>query len=565
MGVSKPRLLLDQRVTMRDGVELSADVYLPSAGDGPWPTLLARTPYDNSREEWLGDQEFYAANGYAYAFQDVRGRGDSDGRFRLLMNEARDGHDTIVWVGEQPWCNGKVGMIGGSYGGVVQWLAAKEHPPHLMCMASRVAPGRWMEEIPYCYGLFTPYYVWYMHVTGGRTFQASSIADWERIMYHRPMREADIAFGRTNTEWRKWLATDVFDDEWREIYLADHFKTLDLPVLHITGWFDGESRGQFFYWRGMTGDSPAADRQWLVVGPWTHAGTGKSQRTVGGVDFGPDALLDMRALHLAFFDRWLKGIDNGFDQRPRAHVFAMGQNAWQDDGQFPPKGTVTKPFYFHSYGRANTLAGDGLLSMEPPAGEETADTFVYDPDDPTPTWEDLADFPVIRTPSGAEPPLDNRWRLRRDDVLVYTSAPLEQDLEITGYPFVVLYASSDCPDTDWHVTLCDVTPQGKSIELVQGQIRAAYRGVDMKPQGIVPGEIREYRIELMAVSNVFLKGHRLRVTVASCDFPRWARNPNTNARYGDDDVWQVATNSVHHSGAHPSHLLAPVVPRGVGP
>jgi len=562
-----PRLLLDQRVPMRDGVTLSADIYLPPTGDGPWPAILQRTPYDNTMELWVQLATFFARHGYAFVSQDVRGRCDSDGAWEPFVNEGPDGHDTIVWIGQQPWCNGKVGMMGGSYGGFVQWAAAKERPPYLTALVSTAAAGRWMEEAPYRFGVFAPYWIWWLNLVGGRTLQQPvyaqrEVPDWPRIFTHRPLRDLDLALGRTNTVWRKWLEHDTFDEYWRRLSLIGHFSRIDLPVLHITGWFDGDQWGELHYWHGMVRESPAADRQWLIIGPWDHAGTRTPRQQLGGRDFGPEAVVDMKAIHLRFFDRWLKGVDNGADRDRRVRIFTMGTNAWRDEDTWPPAGTAVVPLYFRSGGRANTLAGDGRLSPEPPAGDEPADTYTYNPDDPTPSVPDLGGLPF------GDYPLDNRWRLRRDDVLVYTSEPLEEDLELTGHPFVVLHAASDCPDTDWHVSLCDVLPDGRSDQLTSGCLRAAYRGgLEARPEPIEPGRVYEYRIELMATSNVFRRGHRIRVTVASANYPASARNPNTNARTGHDDQVRVARNGVFHTAAYPSRLLAPVVrpaPAGAG-
>ncbi|HYI13753.1 MAG TPA: CocE/NonD family hydrolase [Thermomicrobiales bacterium] len=557
-----PRLLLDQRVTMRDGVELSADVYLPPTGDGPWPAILQRTPYDNTGALWVNIAIHFAQHGYAFVSQDVRGRCDSDGEWEPFVNEGPDGHDTIEWIAEQDWCDSKVGMMGGSYGGYVQWMAAREQPPHLTALVSTAAAGRWMQELPYINGTFAAYWMFWLNLVGGRTLQQpihGSVAspDWPRIFTHKPLRETDIALGRTNTVWRTWLEHNTFDDYWRQLSLTGHFDKIDLPVLHITGWFDGDQWGELFYWHGMLDDSPAADRQWLVSGPWDHAGTRTPKQHLGGRDFTTAALTDMNAIHLRFFDRWLKGIENGQESDARVRTFAMGDNEWREGDSWPPAGTVETPFYLHSGGAANTLAGNGTISRTAPNGDEPADSYVYNPDNPTPSVQDISALPF------GDVPFDNRWKLRRDDVLVYTSEPLVADLEITGHPFVVLHAESDCPDTDWYVALCDVHPDGRSERLTSGGLRAAYReGLDAQPTAIEPGRVYEYRIELMATSNVWKAGHRLRVTVASANWPGSARNPNTNAPTGDDDEIRIATNTVHHTRAYPSRLLAPVVAKG---
>ncbi|HXT34019.1 MAG TPA: CocE/NonD family hydrolase [Chloroflexota bacterium] len=552
---TEPRLLLDQRVSMRDGVTLSADVYLPAAGPGPWPAILYRTPYDNIDPTWVQTAVFFAARGYAFVSQDVRGRYDSDGEWAPFVHEAEDGFDTVEWVSGQPWCAGQVGMMGGSYTGTVQWLAVRERPPHLTALVSRAAAGRWLEEMPYRFGVVSPYEMFWLNLVGGRTLQKSApgVPDWSRIASHRPLRDLDLALGRANTLWREWLAHDQFDDYWRRIAPDGHFHEIDLPVLHITGWFDDDQLGALHYWHGMVRESPAANRQWLVIGPYDHAGTGAPRQHLGGRDFGPGALVDVRAMHLRFFDRWLKGLDNGADRDPCVRIFTMGRNQWRNEETWPPAGTAPARFFLSSGGHANSLGGDGTLGTGAPGDDTPADHFTYNPDNPTPSHLDLSDWPF------GDYSLDNRWRLRRDDVLVYTSAPLAEELEITGHPFVVLHAASDCPDTDWHVTLCDVLPDGRSEQLAAGCLRAAYRGGrEAPPTPIEPGRIYEYRIELPAISNLWPTGHRLRLTVASADFPATARNPNTNAPAGDDEIWRLAVNSVYHSPAYPSYLLAPV-------
>jgi putative CocE/NonD family hydrolase len=235
----------------------------------------------------------------------------------------------------------------------------------------------------------------------------------------------------------------------------------------------------------------------------------------------------------------------------------MGANRWIEDEAWPPPSVRTCRAYLRSGGRAQTLAGDGRLAWDAPAGDEAADTYAYDPRDPTPSVPDVEALPF------GDVPFDNRWRLRRDDVLVYTSAPLEEDLEVTGHPTVVLHADSDCVDTDWYVSLCDVLPSGRSDQLTMGCLRAAYReGVDVAPSPLEPGRVYQLHLEMMATSNVFRAGHRIRVCVASAHFPTRAANPNTNARPGDDDVTRVARNTVHHDAAHPSHVVLPVPERG---
>jgi putative CocE/NonD family hydrolase len=553
------RLLLDQRVPMRDGVTLSIDVYLPDEGDGPWPVVMNRTPYDNTvgglSRYFPETARYFADRGYVWIGADVRGRGDSEGEWVPFFNEGPDGYDTIEWIAQQPWCDGNVGMMGGSYNGFVQWAAARERPPHLRALVSSAAAGRWMHELPYMNGISRPYWISWLNLVGGRTNQLLDIVDWNAVWRHRPFRDLDLALGRTNSVWRTWLQHETFDDYWQPLSLEGHFAGIDVPALHITGWFDGDQWGEMFYWHGMVDESPAGTRQKLLVGPWEHGGVRLPKRSLGGLEFGAEAEPDINAIHARFFDRWLKGIENGVDQEPPVRIFVMGRNEWRDEDQWPPAGCMATPIYFHSDGRGTGASGGGTLDLQAPNGEEPFDSYIYDPDDPTPSQ------PGAAAPFAAAD-FDKSWRMDRGDVLVYTGEPLEEDLELSGHPFIILHAASDCPDTDWFVTLCDVFPDGRSMEITAGCMRATHRGgLRATPCPLEPGTIEEFKIEMMATSNIWLSGHRLRVTVASGDYPAARRNPNTNAPTGDDDEVRVATNTVYHTPAHPSHLLAPVVRR----
>jgi putative CocE/NonD family hydrolase len=555
------RFLFDEAVPMRDGVRLAADVYLPPE-KGRYPAILQRTPYDNTSPLWVGIAQYFAENGYAFVSQDVRGRCDSEGEWEPLMNESEDGYDTIEWIAEQPWCDGKVGMMGGSYGGHVQWMAARERPPHLVTLVSSAAPGRWMQEFPYMNGKIMPYGMWWLNLVGGRTMQQSvptfgtvqspSLFNWKKMLLHRPLRTLDQALGRTNTIWPEWLEHATYDDYWRKLSLEGIFQGIDLPVLHITGWFDGDQWGELYLYKQMMAHSPAADKQFLLCGPWTHAGTRTPKAEVGGIDFTQAAVLDMNEIHLRWFDHWLKGEENGQQDEPRVKTFVMGRNQWRDEEVWPPPDTQMIPYYLHSGGRANSLAGDGRLDPSPP-GDEPTDSYIYNPDDATPSVPDLESFPL------AEYPLDERFVQRRDDVLVYTSEILTEELEVTGTAFVVLHAASDATDTDFAAVLCDVYPDGRSVPLAEGILRASYRASLEQPALLTPGKVYEYRIELNATSIAYLPGHRIRVAIMSARFPSWDRNPNTGAPIGDDEEVCLATQTVCHDRVYPSHILLPIM------
>jgi putative CocE/NonD family hydrolase len=566
------RNLFDVRVPMRDGVTLSADLYLPAA-EGRHPAILQRTPYDNTMPLWVGIAQYFASRGYAFVSQDVRGRCDSDGVWEPFVNEAEDGYDTVEWVAAQPWCDGQVAMMGGSYGGLVQWLAAREGPPHLRTLVSTAAAGRIMEELPWHFGkVMPPWAMGWLNMVGGRVVQPSTIPDWDRVVRARPSRDADLALGRLNTVWREWLRHPTYDGYWRRMSMLDRFAQVDLPVLHITGWFDGDRWGQLYYWREMARRSPAAARQYLLAGPWDHAGTRTPQPRHGGLEFGEGAVVDMNAVHLRWFDYWLRGTGDApvdFGPGARSRIFLMGENRWREDATWPPPSSVEVAFYFHSGGGANTLGGDGRLDRVAPGGEPS-DQYTYNPEDATPSSPDPYDYP------GGPEVLDQRWLLRRDDVVVYTSEVLTEPLELAGHPFVAVWAESDAPDTDFAATLYDVHPDGRSAALTSGIMRGSYREDSARPSAepLRPGVPFLCRIELLATANVFGVGHRVRVAVMSARWPAYCEDAETAlAHQGPDDAsagrkaaeaklgraapgWSKRRDL--HDAAHPSHLLAPV-------
>jgi len=551
------RHLWDVGVLTRDSVRLSVDIYLPPAEiKGPYPGILIRTPYDNSKESFVNFAEFFARHGYAFVAQDVRGRGDSDGDWRPYpsLDDGPDGYDTIEWIAGQPWSNGKIGTMGGSYSGEVQWVAARGQPPHLVTMVSTAASGRWMQETPFVNGIPNLWGLAWLNLTGGRTLQNNAATNWKDVFYHLPLKTMDEALGRTNTVWRERFLHPDLDDFWKCRRLDNDFKNIDLPVLHITGWFDGDQPGALYYYEGMVNHSPAADRQFILIGPWDHAGTRLPKQELGGVKFPPEVVVDMNEVHLRWFDYWLKGIDNGLLNDKRARIFTMGENKWHDEDSWPLKRTVATKFYLHSAERANTLGGDGRLSAKVPTNEPP-DRYTYNPENPVITlmnWNKYGN-------RDAEEPLDKRFIERRDDVLVYTSEPLQAELGVCGRPFVRLYASSDCLDTDWIAMLSDVYPDDRSISLGEGVLRARYRNSLEKAELMIPGKVYEFTFELMSTCNVFHSGHRIRLTLTSSGFPIHARNPNTGHPIGEDAELRVAHQTIYHCDEYPSHLLLPVV------
>jgi len=548
------RHLWDVGVPMRDGVRLSADIYLPPGNvEGPYPTVLRRTPYDNSMGKMA---PFFAEHGYAFVSQDVRGRYDSEGDWYPFFNEGPDGYDTVEWIATQPWSNGKIGTMGGSYEGWYQWALARERPPHLVTMVSTAAGGRFMQELPFVNGLPGLWLLAWLHLVGGHTVQSETnvVVNWKEVFYHLPLKTMDEALGRTNTAWREWLSHPDLDDFWKRGRLDDDFKNIDLPVLHITGWYDADQPGALYFYEGMINHSPAADKQFILIGPWDHAGTFAPKQEFGGVKFPPEAIVDTSGAHLRWFDCWLKGIDNGLLNDKRARIFTMGENKWHDEDSWPLETAVARKFYLHSAGRANTLNGDGLLSSDPPVAEPT-DEYTYNPENPV---EFVTNWNLY---GGTKEPLDKRFIERRDDVLVYTSESLKQGLTICGRPFVTIYASSDCPDTDWVAMLSDVYPDGRSIYLGAGVLRARYRDSLERAELMTPGKVYEFTFELTSTCIKFKPGHRVRLLITSSAFPVYARNPNTGHAIGEDAELRIAHQTIHHNSEYLSYIELPVVRR----
>jgi hypothetical protein len=546
----------DVKVAMRDGVQLSADIYFPAGGadGGPYPVVLARTPYDNQNATYVEGAQYLAQHGYVSVLQDVRGRHDSDGEFVPFRNEGPDGYDTVEWAAAQPWSTGRVGTMGGSYGGWYQWALAREKPPHLTTMVSTAAAGAWMQELPFHNGVLMLAMLGWQNLVGGRSLQKPElVTNWSEIFRHLPVREMDTLLGRRLDGWREWLDHPTLDEYWQELRLDDDFAHIDVPALHITGWYDADQPGSLYFHRGMCGASSRTNDQVIVIGPWDHRATRVPRQVIGGVDFGPDAVLDAFDLHRRWFDRWLK--DTPAEPLPaRARLFLTGANSWYDAASWPPPGVTPTPLFLRSGGAANTVAGDGRLDTSTPPQSEPADTFRYDPANPVPAVIDENFYAT----DAVETPLDRRFQHRRDDVLVYTGAPATEALVLAGLPVVHLYAATDGPDTDWFVGLHDVSPTGTSMQLAEGRLRGRYRESLAREALLEPDRVYEFVVPMTAVGHVVRQGHALRLTVTSSDFPTWERNLNTGEPTATGTTMRVATNRVLHEPGSSSYVVLPV-------
>jgi uncharacterized protein len=547
------RLLKDVKTLMRDGVELSSDIYLPEK-ESKYPVILVRTPYLKTEQalDHPGHGKFFAENGYVWIVQDVRGRGESDGEFNFWFSEGEDGYDMIEWIAKQEWCNGKVGTMGVSYLGEAQWQAAKKQPPHLVCMASTAPGGAYFNDLPYMGGAFLTMWAlhWLNFVTATNESPMIKNADWEKVFNHRPLITMDSVMGKEMRLYKEFLSHPTLDDYWKPLLFSDDdYKNIDIPVLHVTGWFDGMQAGFNVHWKGMVENSPAKNNQYALIGPWEHMQTyvgGSTQ--MGEMKFTEDAVIDMKEYHLKFFNKFLKESESELNW-PKVKLYITGANEWKSFEQYPPKQTVNTPFYFHSNGKANSLNGNGKLSWEMPT-KETIDTFTYNPKQPVPI--DNNAFAV-----------DSREVAKRNDVLVYTSSPFEVPVEIIGNVSVNLYASSDAFDTDFTARILEVYADGMAINLgayeFGGIKRARYRNGYDKEELLTPYKPELFEIKLIGLGHQFKVGNCIRIEVSSSIAPFCNPNQNTGNPVATDTEWKIAHQTIYHDKKRPSHVLLPIL------
>ncbi len=540
-------------VPMRDGVRLSTDIYRPTR-DGRFPVILIRTPYGGtSAVATVAKYSSYASQGYVVISQDVRGRFDSEGAWYPYINEINDGDDMQWWAGTQPWSNGNVGMLGSSYLAAAQWLSARMDNPHLKAIVPAVTPFNYYHDVAYVGGALSlsSRLAWAVGV-GGKTGQTMP-QGWEEKLRHLPLLTLDRHMGWSIPSWQDWIRHPNYDAYWRVIDNEAQIPNISAAVFNIGGWYDIFLKGTLASYTGMIKGAKtetARKSQKLLIGPWPH---GWNKQKTGDIDFGSEAVIDGDAVQLKWLDYWLKGEKNGVLDEPRVRLFVMGENKWRDEREWPIARTRFTDYYFHSRGKANTLDGDGTLSTERPA-TQPSDTFVYDPERPVPT---LGGSNMTIDPG----PFNQRALEMRDDVLVFTSPVLESDVEVTGPLTVTLFAASTARDTDFTAKLVDVYPDGRAYNLQDGIIRARYRESFTNPTLIEPGRVYEYKIDLWATSNLFKRGHRIRVDITSSNFPRFDRNQNTGNAFGLDSEVRRATQTIHHDERYASHITLPIIPR----
>lgn len=572
-GVSQPAFeVVEQRgvmMPMRDGVKLSTDLYLPKT-DAKVPVILTRTPYKKEMSELEG--KFYARRGYAVAIQDVRGRFGSEGEWEPFVNEKQDGYDTVEWLAAQPWSSGKVGMIGASYLGWVQWWALSQKPPHLVTIIPNVSPPDPFYNFPYEYGVFFIWGgIWWADIVEQEATGDLSGEKIGRIMEKKfaqllrdlPVIDADKKIlGKESKYWRRWIQHNTLDDYWARASFSDQLKDARIPVFHQSGWFDGDGIGSKLNYAAMK--KHGHPHQKLILGPWGHQA--EASRAIGDWDFGPQAALDLPREYLRWFDHWLKGMDNGVAGEPLVRIFVMDSNVWLEGDTYPLPQTRFEKWYISSGGGANTSKGDGKLSRTPPGRDEKPDKYTYDPGDPTPN-------PSYREESEEEEKQERSQEERkkiakehhqsvtdaRNDILCYTTEPFEAEYTFAGPLSAKLFASSSAKDTDWFVRLIVVSKDNDITPLVEGRLRARYRESMSKPTLIEPGKVYEYDIDMWQTGITIQKGARLRVEIASATYPMFSRNLNTGGHNEMDTKYISAEQTIFHDADRPTHVVLPMI------
>jgi len=543
------------KVKMRDGVELVVDIVRP-ADDAKHPVILERTPYGRGILSQV-EGDWWAKRGYVHIVQDVRGRNDSAGDWTPFANERKDGYDTIDWITKQSWSDGNVGMIGGSYVGWVQWAAAVETHPALKAIVPQVSPPDLFFNFPIDHGvpmLFGA--LWWSNFVKDKKVPAVPEVpqDLEKLKTLPLTKVDDETLGRNIPFYDAWLEkqTPAAFDTAR--FMADMNK-VKIPVLHISGWWDGDGIGTKLNWATMR--ALGNKNQWLIYGPWTHLFNTSTR--LGDVDYGPDAIIDLDSIYLRFFDTWLKNKQVNWEKQPKVRAFVTGANEWRELGDWPDSRSREMTLYFSSNGRANGPGSVGELVPVAPKNQ-APDKYTYDPaaaEIPA-ELKKVKDFGDLLAASSTVVKLD----AKDDDVLLYRSSPMNESLEVGGPIEVDLHFSTSAKDTDFFATVIDIDEQGKMRTIgLPGKIRARYLSGWEKPSLLQPGKLYKATLELWDSAHQVKKGHRLGVLISSDMFPMYARNLNTGEPIANATRMVAAQQTIYHDAKRPSAIRFRVLPR----
>jgi hypothetical protein len=590
----------DVMMPMRDGVRLSADILFPKGQPRKnLPTVLIRKPYlTDAMISWPEHTQYLAsflANGYAVVFQSERGRYFSEGTYTVLVGSGNDGYDSVEWLAKQPWSNGKVGLFGCSSSAEEQWKLVGTHPPGLAaavprssgCGIGKVGPYNEMGNFYRGGAVQMWWFDWfYYYAFKYRPLFPSNLSrpqmerllpfwnlepehtppvDFNEAIWTLPINKIMDKIGAAPSDMDEWVNRLPNDPRWKEIELGGEGDRSSVPILMINSWYDlsiGPNVAMYEYQSKNAANQTARDNMFMIVAPTTHCNQGQMETehtVVGQRDMG-DARLDYVGLIQEWFDHFLKGIDNSITSQPKVRVYMMGANEWRTYDTWPPKEARYISYYLDSGGRANTAYGDGRLSTEKP-DTARSDAFTYDPLCPVPSvGGNICCFPPIRGGAFDQSPTE-----MRSDVLVYSTPPLTDPIEVTGPVQVSLYLSSDRKDTDLTVKLLDVYPDGKAYNLDESIQRVRWREGWDKPEFMRPDHVYKVDVGPLVTGNSFLPGHRLRIEVSSSNFPRFERNLNTGGNNFDEKDGLVAQNVIHHGPAYPSVVVLPIVNARSGP
>ena len=552
---NKTRHQKNIEITMRDGTILRHNMTRPDI-DGKFPVLLERTPYnkEGGSENGVGSPEFFAARGYVVIIQDVRGRFASDGDFYPFKDDGngsnKDGYDTVEWLANQDWSTGKIGTIGGSYSGATQYRNAISNPPNVKAMFVRESSADYSEEWVYRGGAFELgfNFGWAHGVTLSNLNHLVTdekhektekmLIDIENNLddWHKKTPLFPTQFFDGLSDWyNDWLENPPPSDYWNEFDMSNHFGNIDIPIYHLGGWFDVFLNGTLKFYQGVSKNGKSdktKQNQRLIVGPWVHGPTNINNRFAGEFDFGPDAALDFNELRLPWFDFWLKGKNNGIDETKKINFFVMGKNEWKQADEWPLKNTTYTKYYFNKKLNSEIKSlYSGTLSDKKEI-ENSQLSFTNNLNNPVPSLGGN----TLSIPNGVfeHSSVDKQC-------ITFSTNPLENELEVTGPVSAEIYVNSDQENSDWVVRLCDVDQSGYSRLVCDGIFRSH----------ATSGEIQKIKIDMWATSNMFLKGHRLRISVTSSCFPRFDRALNNGS--------EESKNNILCGGSNASYITLPII------
>ncbi|UCC38754.1 MAG: CocE/NonD family hydrolase [Candidatus Aminicenantes bacterium] len=554
-------ITLDQKIRMKDGVHLVAKIWRPANMNEPLPAIFVLTPYVSDEAQQRAT--FFVQNGYVFVSVDCRGRGNSEGEFYPFEQDGPDGAQVVEWISSQPWCDGQVAMMGGSYRGMVQWQTLRELPPSLKTIVPTAAahPGI---DAPWPNNILTSYFTRWLGFVTGDTRNTNLFSDssyWFRKFYkmyknHLPFSKLAEITGIPQKIFKRWISHPTYDDFWKNMSPADgDYKHYNIPILTITGHFDGDQPGAMaYYFKHMKfGIEEGKEKHYLIMGPYDHAGTRNPRKELGGLVFGDNCLLDMHQIHLEWFDWTLKGKDKPEFLKKRVCYYMMGENQWRYVDRIEEISNKTQALYLSSQeGRASDVFHSGYLEQTPPQNKQRADKFVYDPLKLMAEEKYLKQNPNYYTdPSAAF----------EEDILIYQSAPIEKDIEVAGYIKLKAYLELDVPDTDFGVGLFEIKPDGTSVFLGNDMMRARYRKSLSKEELVKPGEVNLYEFKrFYFFARKLEKGSRLRLIISSLNSPDLAKNYNSGGVVADETAKDAkkATIRLYHDKKYPSALELPI-------